>query len=178
MMAKEDKQAVVEGKPVTVDDLLKIITALGESQRSQFMDAASAIAKGIAHPEPTDAQKAARQAALAQRIEQAKVNEANKEQRRLYCVPPATPDAPHRRPNNEVGNFRGMSMIAWKLTTLSERTPTGSKESGPVFFGTCQWCQTEWGPDSPDYAQALSWGHPTEHGTFAMNKTSGMWMGG
>ncbi len=175
-MSKEENTAA---KPVTVDDLLKVITALGDSQKDSFLQAAERMAFNIAHPSPTPEHTARTRAALEQRIQQAKADEAMKEHKRKYCTAPATPDAPHRRPRNEIGNFAGQSMIAWHMTRMTKRTANGgSEESGPVFFGVCQWCQTEWTPDSPDYLTALSWGHPTEVGTYSMNRTSGNWAGG
>jgi hypothetical protein len=54
--------------------------------------------------------------------------------------------------------FSGSSVIAWMYTTMTEKTILGSRDSGPVAFGVCQWCGTEFKPGDPDYAEALSWG--------------------
>src|SRR6266436_5871055 len=123
---KEENTAAKQ--PLTVDDLLAVITKLGESQKNQFLEAAERMAYNIAHPPPTDAQIAARQRALADRMEMAKANDAVKAHRRLHCVPPADPYRPHRRPiDSDQGIWGGKTVIAWSYSNPTIKTELGSK---------------------------------------------------
>ncbi|SRR6266851_2870455 len=171
------KEIVAEhSKPVTVDELLRVITALGESQKDQFLQAAQLMAYNIAHPPPTDAQRASHLAALADRAEQARAADAVREHRRKYCVPPVDPNRPHRRPvDSDQGIWGGKTLIAWTYTTPSIKTDLGSVDGPLTAFGVCMRCGTEFRPTDPDYDAALSWGMQQGYGSYPMNKTTGHW---
>src|SRR6266852_3397970 len=101
--------------PVSVEDLLRAIEKMGESNRAAFLEAAERMAGNIVNPPPTDAQKEAQLRALTERAEAARANDAIKAHRRLHCIPPADPNRPHRRPidNGPGSQWGGQTVIAW-----------------------------------------------------------------
>src|SRR5947209_2279198 len=132
-MSREENTAA---KPVSVDDLLKVITALGESQKNQFLEAARAMAEGIIHPSPTPPEVENRLKEFASRWAMAKENEAIKANKRKHCVPPADPHRPHRRPiDSDQGIWGGKTVIAWAYSAPTIKTELGSKDGPLTAYG-------------------------------------------
>ena len=178
-MSDEKQLKTVAGASLPVEEILKLMNAMSDKQMAQMEKTITIMASKIVHPDPTPEDRERTLKALAQRAEEARANEAMKAHKRKYCTGPATSDLPHRRPLNEVGNFRGMTMVAWAFTQRTRRLPNGQSElCSPSLQGVCQWCQTEWNEESPDYLEALSWGSPNQHGTYSMNAMNGNWLGG
>lgn len=173
-MAKDEEKQVLSGT-FTAEDLAKIFQTMNASQLEAMKMFASELATKITHPEPTSKEREQTLQALAQRSEQAQQNEATKAYKRAHCCPPAMPHLPHRRSGQSWGMFSGSSVIAWMYTTMTEKTILGSRDSGPVAFGVCQWCATEFKPGDPDYEQALSWGTSQSIGSYPMNSNTGVW---
>jgi len=72
-----------------VDDLLRVITALGDSQKNQFLEAAERMAFKYSRTRAHSEHTARTMAALEQRIQQARADEVMKEHKRKYCTAPA-----------------------------------------------------------------------------------------
>lgn len=171
---------MAENKPIlsgafTADELMRVITTMAESNRSGLKEFATELAYRIAHPDPTPTQRQTTLAALAERADQARQTEAQKQYKREHCCPPAQPSVPHRRTGQSWGMFSGSSVIAWMYTSMTEKTMLGSRETGPVAFGVCQWCATEFKPGDPDYLEALSWGTSQSIGSYPINVHTGVW---
>ena len=163
---------------LSVENMLKLIEKMSASQRETMEKSITILAEKIVHPDPTPKQREHAMKTLADRNKQAAENEAAKEYKRKHCMSPANPDIPHRRSGQQWQNWNNTPVIAWMYTYMTEKTPTGSREVGPIAFGVCQWCGTEFKPGDPDYNEALSWGQGMNTGTHAMNVHTGLWING
>ena len=161
----------------TAEDLAKLIKEMSVSNQESFKEFAKELASRITHPDPTEDELKARQAALQEKIESARELEGMKQERRKHCVYPASPHAPHRRSGANWGMFQGSSVIAWQFIRLTSKDPeTGrSRESNPYPIGVCMWCQTEFKPGDADYEESLSWGLNAMSGEAPMNIRTGNW---
>lgn len=176
-MADKEKEspATISGT-FTAADMANLIKSMAKSNEESLKSFAKELAFGLAHPEPTEKEIEDRKTQLRLRIERAQEEDAQKENKRKYCVHPARPAFPHRRYGTEWGMFNNTSVIAWHYTTLSKRTTAGtSTDSHQVALGVCQWCGTEFKPGDPDYEDALGWGLSTAIGTYPMNQRTGLW---
>lgn len=176
-MAKEEQ--ILSGT-FTASDLGSLIKDLSESNKESFQQFAKELASRITHPEPTEQEVLQRQRALAERVEEAKMQDANREQKRKFCTHPASPHAPHRRTGAQWGMFNGSSVIAWQYTQATSKNPvTGRTQESQVFpVGVCMWCQTEFKPGDSNYEEALSWGINAVAGSSEMNVRTGQWING
>lgn len=173
---KEKKNEVISGT-FTAEDLAKLITTMAESNQEALKAFASELAYKIQNPDPTPAERENLLKQVQLRADRAREEDALKEHKRKHCVYPARPSYPHRRMGTEWGMFNGTSVIAWHYTTYS--IPIGStgqsREGMPVALGVCQWCQSEFKPGDPDYAEVVGWGLSTAIGTYPMNQRTGLW---
>lgn len=179
-MAKDEpemkKEKEVLSGTFTAEELLKVIQKMNDSNRAEMKEFAETLARGIAHPEPTQAEIQNRKQQVMLRIERAREEDAQKDHKRRHCVHPARPAFPHRRYGTEWGMFNGTSVIAWHYTTFSTRTVGGGSTDGmQVALGVCQWCGTEFKPGDPGYEEALGWGLSTAVGSYPMNIRTGIW---
>ena len=173
-MPKEEPEKQ-NGSSISVEDMNRIMQTMTAAQLDMMKTFAGELAMKMNNPEPTPKERMSMLANLAERNKQAEQNEAMKAHKRAHCMPPAQPMMPHRRSGSQWGMFNGTSTIAWMLTTMTERTVTGSRDTGPYAFGVCQWCGTEFKPGDPDYDEALSWGFSQSIGSYAMNTNTGVW---
>ena len=176
-MPKEEEQPILSGN-FTASDLAKLMQTMSASQKEVMNEFAKTLAANIVHPEPSSKQREHALRTMADRNKQAAENEAAREYKRKHCMAPANPDIPHRRSGQQWQNWNNTPVIAWMYTYMTEKTPTGSREVGPVAFGVCQWCGTEFKPGDADYMEALSWGQGMNTGTHAMNVHTGLWING
>ena len=176
MPEKEPEKKELISGTFTVEEMVKLIHTMAESNKDALKEFAVELASKIAHPDPSPAQIEQTRQQLRLRIERAREEDLLREAKRKNCVHPARPAFPHRRYGTEWGMFAGSSVIAWHYTTFSTRTPSGGSTEGmQVALGVCQWCGTEFKPGDPDYEEALSWGLSTAIGTYPMNQRTGIW---
>lgn len=167
----------------TVAELMKLvkeqqeqIKLMAASNQEALKGFAKELAFGIVHPEKTEEQKEFAKQQVLLRIERAREEDAQKDNKRKHCVHPARPQHPHRRYGMEWGMFNNTSVIAWHYTTYSKRTLAGSStDSHQVALGVCQWCGTEFKPGDEGYEEMLGLGLSTAIGTYPMNQRTGLW---
>ena len=97
-MSDEKQLKTVAGASLPVEEILKLMNAMSNSQMAQMEKFAMTLASGLVHPEPTLEDRERTLKALAQRADEARANEAMKAHKRKHCTAPATSDLPHRRP--------------------------------------------------------------------------------
>src|SRR6266496_2956766 len=165
---KTGKQKEVLSGTFTADELVNLVKEMATSNQTALKEFAAELAFKLAHPEPTDQQQELAKQQVLLRIDRAREEDAQKDEKRKHCVHPARPQFPHRRYGTEWGMFNGTSVVAWHYTTYSERTARGSSASGgmQVALGVCQWCGTEFKPGDEGYAEAIAWGLSTAIGTY------------
>jgi hypothetical protein len=163
---------------LSVENMLKLLEKMSAEQRVSMEKSITILAEKITHPDPSPKQRENALRTIADRNKQAAENEAAKAYKRKHCTSPADPSRPHRRTGQQWQNWNNTSVIAWMYTYMTEKTPTGSREVGPVAFGVCQWCNTEFKPGDPDYMDALGYGGGLEMGTHSMNVHTGLWING
>jgi hypothetical protein len=146
-------------------DMLKAFFELNKESQAEF---ARSLAYLITHPEPTEKQKIAQAAARQEAIERCASDDEAKRERRANC--------PHRRLGTQWGMFNNSTVIVWHYTNLTEKVNGRSQDGPAIAMGVCQWCQSEFKPSDPDYAEKLSWGVNPTVGIFPMHKSLGIWM--
>ena len=173
---KEEKPKQILSGNFSAEELVNLIGAMAKSNQEALKEFAAELAFKLAHPEPTETEKALRLQQVQLRIDRAREEDAQKDHKRKHCVHPARPAFPHRRYGMEWGMFNNTSVIAWHYTTLSERTFSGvSKDGMQVALGVCQWCGTEFKPGDEGYEDAVNMGLSTAIGTYPMNQRTGIW---
>lgn len=149
-------------------EVLDVLREVMESDREKLREFAETLAYKIAHPDPTPEEVAAKQRAMTERVDLARMQSESRARKRASC--------PHRRVGAQWGMFQGASTIAWHYTTLTEKRADGSTADGPqVAFGVCMWCGSEFKPEDSDYAEKLSWGVNPIVGVYPIHRSYGTW---
>lgn len=157
-----------EGK-LGVEEVMRLIKEISATNAEGQKQFAKDLAFLINNPEPTEEEKKRNLENARQMAENARVAEEAKKYRRENC--------PHRRIGSQWGMFQGTSVIWWQYTNPTYKDEKGFGHDGPtVAIGVCNWCQSEFKPGDPDYAQALSWGVSPVAETHNMNRNLGIWV--
>ena len=154
----------------SIDDIIKLIAVMADSNRDALKEFAAELSYKIAHPEPTEKERAARIAMSAENVQRTKDEAEAKLRRRQSCS--------HRRIGANWGMFSGTSVIAWTFPCFTQRdAATGRRiaDSQPVAIGVCQWCHSEFAPGDPEYSEVLSWGVQPMAGQAMMDIHTGLW---